>query len=153
MNNQRARTQDLIPVKSVKNGIVQLKDGSLRKVILVDGTNFDLKSEDEQRVIVGAYQSMLNSLDFSLQTQIHSRKLNIEGYLQNLTRRLEEEDNSLIRTQIEEYIEFVKSFVAENAIMAKSFFVVVPYDPSALPTSASGATSFMGNLFGKKKQV
>jgi len=150
---QRARTQDLIPIKSIKNGIVQLKDGSLRKVLLVDGTNFDLKSEDEQQLIVGAYQSMLNSLDFSLQTQIHSRKLNIEGYLQNLTKRLEEEDNSLIQTQIEEYIEFVKSFVAENAIMAKSFFVVVPYDPSALPTSVSGATSFMSNLFGKKRQV
>ena len=45
---QRARTQDLIPIKSIKNGIVQLKDGSLRKVILVDGTNFDLKSEQEQ---------------------------------------------------------------------------------------------------------
>lgn len=149
---QRARTQDLIPIKSIKNGIVQLKDGSLRKVILVDGTNFDLKSEDEQQLIVAAYQSMLNSLDFSLQTQIHSRKLNIEGYLQNLTKRLEEEDNSLIQTQIEEYIEFVKSFVSENAIMAKSFFVVVPYNPSALPTNASGAASFMGNLFGRKKE-
>src|SRR3989344_9100025 len=150
---QRARTQDLIPIKSIKNGIVQLKDGSLRKVILVDGTNFDLKSEQEQQLIVGAYQSMLNALDFSLQTQIHSRKLNVDGYLENLTKRLQVEDNPLIHTQIEEYIEFIKSFVGENAIMAKSFFVIVPYDPSALPTSAAEATSFLGNLFGKRKQA
>ena len=152
-NAQRASTQDLIPIKSIKNGVVQLKDGSLRKVILVDGTNFDLKSEDEQRVIVGAYQSMLNSLDFSLQTQIHSRKLNIDGYLENLGARIKEEDNPLIKTQIEEYIAFVKSFVGENAIMAKSFFVVVPYDPSAMPTNVSETTSLFSNLFNRKKRV
>ncbi|KKU55335.1 MAG: hypothetical protein UX77_C0013G0004 [Parcubacteria group bacterium GW2011_GWA1_47_11] len=148
-NAQRASTQDLIPIKSIKNGVVQLKDGSLRKVILVDGTNFDLKSEDEQRVIVGAYQSMLNSLDFSLQTQIHSRKLNIDGYLENLGARIKEEDNPLIKTQIEEYIAFVKSFVGENAIMAKSFFVVVPYDPSAMPTNVSetGRSRVSGAVF------
>ena len=152
-NAQRASTQDLIPIKSIKNGVVQLKDGSLRKVILVDGTNFDLKSEDEQRVIVGAYQSMLNSLDFSLQTQIHSRKLNIDGYLENLGARIKEEDNPLIKTQIEEYIVFVKSFVGENAIMAKSFFVVVPYDPSAMPTNVSETTSLFSNLFNRKRRV
>src|SRR3989344_866199 len=152
-NAQRASTQDLIPIKSIKNGVVQLKDGSLRKVILVDGTNFDLKSEDEQQVIVGAYQSMLNSLDFSLQTQIHSRKLNIDGYLENLGARIKDEDNPLIKTQIEEYIAFVKSFVGENAIMAKSFFVVVPYDPSALPTKVSETTSLFSNLFNRKRRV
>ena len=152
-DTQKARTQDLIPIKSIKNGIVQLKDDSLRKVILVDGTNFDLKSEQEQQLIVGAYQNMLNSLDFSLQTQIYSRKLNVDGYLENLAKRLKEEDNPLIQTQIEEYMEFIKSFVGTNAIMAKSFFVVIPYNPTSLPINTSEATSFFSNLFSKKKSA
>ncbi|MDP3953550.1 MAG: DUF87 domain-containing protein, partial [bacterium] len=153
---KRARTQDLIPIKSIENGIVYLKDGGLRKVILVDGVNFDLKSEDEQKLIISAYQSMLNSLDFSLQTHVHSRKLNIEAYLESLHQHLEEESNPLIKTQIEEYIEFIKSFVGENAIMAKSFFVVVPYDPvgvAALP-SLGEAGSWLKKIFpGKKKEA
>ena len=48
-DGQRAKTQDLIPIKNIENGIVQLNDGSLLKVILVDGTNFELKSEDALR--------------------------------------------------------------------------------------------------------
>ncbi len=151
--NQKARTQDLIPIKSIKNGVVELHNGGLRKVILVDGINFDLKSEDEQQIIMGGFQSMLNSLDFSLQIQVHSRKLNIEGYLESLKLRLDEEDNPLVKTQIEEYIEFVKSFVEQNAIMAKSFFVVVPYDPTSIPTSTQEVSSVFGGLLGRKKKV
>src|SRR3990167_2867937 len=143
-DGQTAKTQDLIPIKNIENGIVQLNDGSLLKVILVDGTNFELKSEDEQQSILGAYQNMLNSLDFSLQTQIHSRKLNVEGYLEKLGKQLQEEDNSLIQTQIKEYMEFIKSFVGQNAIMAKSFFVVIPYSPVVIPTSVSKTSSIFG---------
>ena len=150
-DGQTAKTQDLIPIKNIENGIVQLNDGSLLKVILVDGTNFELKSEDEQQSILGAYQNMLNSLDFSLQTQIHSRKLNVEGYLEKLGKQLQEEDNSLIQTQIKEYMEFIKSFVGQNAIMAKSFFVVIPYSPVVIPTSVSKTSSIFGKLLGNKK--
>jgi len=149
---QRARTQDLIPIKSIKNGVVELRGGGLRKVILVDGTNFELKSEEEQQLIIGSYQSMLNSLDFSLQTQIHSRKLNIENYLQILQKRHQAEKHPLIKVQIEEYIEFVKSFVGENAIMAKTFFVVVPYDPTAVPTTTKEAGSLLSKVFNRKRE-
>lgn len=148
-NQAGARTQDLIPIKTIRNGIVYLKDGSLRKVILVDGTNFDLKSEQEQALIIAGYQDLLNSLDFSLQIHVHSRKLNIEAYLESLASHLDQEENSLIRTQIEEYVRFVDSFVEESAIIAKSFFVVVPYNPTGLPT-AEDAVSLVDKIFKKK---
>ncbi len=124
-----ARTQDIIGIESIKDGVVVLPGGELRKVILVDGINFDLKSDDEQKSIIHAYQSLLNTMDFSIQINIHSRKLNIDGYLKNLETRLDSETNDLLKTQVEEYIEFVKSFVGENTIMAKVFSVVIPYDP------------------------
>ncbi len=145
------RTQDLIPIKTIRNGIVYLKDGSLRKVILVDGTNFDLKSEEEQELIINGYRDLLNALDFSLQIHVHSRKLNVEAYLENLASHLDNEDNPLVRTQIEEYVKFVDSFVEESAIVAKSFFVVVPYNPTGLP-SAEDAVSFVDKLFRKNKK-
>ena len=146
-----ARTQDLIPIKTIKNGIVTLKDGSLRKIILVDGINFDLKSEDEQKAIISSYQSLINSLDFSLQTNVHSRKLNIEGYLEGLRGKQKRESNPLIKTQIEEYTKFVEEFVGENAIMSKSFFVTIPYNPTSLPTLKKSASIFPSLFGGKKK--
>lgn len=142
---QLARAQDFVQVKDIKEGVVLLKNGGLRKVILVDGLNFDLKSEDEQGIITFAYQNFLNSLDFPIQINIHSRKLNIEGYLERLSERQVKEENELFKTQIGEYREFIRSFIESNAVMTKSFFVVVPYDPINLPSpSKSFLPKFLG---------
>ncbi len=143
--SQFARAQDFVQIKDIKEGVVLLKNGGLRKVIMVDGLNFDLKSEDEQSVITFAYQNFLNSLDFPIQINIHSRKLNIEDYLKRLDERQAKEENELLKTQIGEYREFIRSFIESNAVMTKNFFVVVPYDPVSLPSvDSSLLPKFLG---------
>src|SRR3989338_2363486 len=99
---QTGRTQQFVQVRDIKDGVVVLKNGGLRRVILVDGLNFDLKSEEEQNIITFAYQSFLNSLDFDIQINIHSRKLNIDDYLKRLEEKKTNETNDLLRTQVEE---------------------------------------------------
>ncbi len=141
-------TQQFINIQGVRNGILVLKDGGLRQILLVSGLNFDLKSEDEQNAITFSYQSFLNSLNFSIQIFVHSRKVNIENYLANLKKVEAAETNPLLKTQIAEYGEFIRSFTSENAIMNKSFFVVVPFDPVQLSVGGSGG--FIQKLFGKK---
>lgn len=148
----KARTQDLVPIKDIRGGVVVLKSGGLRKVVLVDGINFDLKSEGEQKSIIGAYQNFLNPLDFSLQISVHSRKMNIEGYLSSLKQRRNEEENQLIKTQSQEYITFVESLIGENAIVQKGFFVVVPYEPAQVPTSVEEAATGLSKLLGVSKK-
>jgi len=149
---QTARTQDLVDIEAIENGVVLLKDGGLRRVVMVDGINFDLKSEEEQEVITHTYQSLLNALDFSIQININSRKLNVDGYIKSLEERLLKEDNELLKIQLEEYIEFVKSFVGSNPIMEKNFFIVVPYDPVIIPGKGRGGLISM-LTGGKKKRV
>ncbi len=146
------RTQDFVDVKDIRDGIVILKNGGLRRIVAVDGVNFDLKSEEEQNVITYAYQNLLNSIGFSLQIFIHSRKLNIEDYLKSLEERRDAETNELMKTQATEYLSFVKSFVESNAVMAKSFFVVVPFDPVIVP-GTEAASSLLGTVTGKNKPV
>jgi len=126
-------TQQFVELDEVREGTAILKSGSLRKVIMVDGVNFELKSEEEQELITFEYQNFLNALDFTIQFIIHSRKLGVEEYLANLQTMANQEENELLKNQINEYREFVGSFVGQNAIMAKRFFVVVPYDPIKLP--------------------
>jgi len=122
-------TKELIDIKEIKSNTVILKDGSLRQVLIVGGINFSLKSEEEQQVILSAYQNFLNSLEFPVQILIHSRKINIQKYINNLIEIKNKETSPLLQSQIEEYIEFIRGFVAENAIMSKNFFVVVPFSP------------------------
>ncbi len=146
---QALPTQKFIEVKAVTNGALILKGGGLRQIVLVSGLNFDLKSTEEQEAITFAYQSFLNSLNFTIQIFIHSRKLNIEGYLESISKLSAKETNPLLKNQINEYHEFVGSFVRENAIMNKTFFVVVPFD--SIQTGASEETTKKAlGFFGKK---
>lgn len=130
---QSISTQQFVDIEDIKGGVAILKNGGLRRVLMVSGINFDLMSEEEQNIVLYSFQNFLNALDFSTQFVIHSRKMNIENYLNILKEREEQETNELLKNQIAEYSEFIRSFVAENAVMAKTFFVVVPYDSIAIP--------------------
>lgn len=153
MAKEEARsTQELVDIDYVNNGVVVLKNGALRQILLVSGINFDLKSEEEQGLIMNAFQNFLNSLHFSVQFFVHSRRLNIVSYLQALERRRGEETNELLQNQIDEYIQFIKGFVGDNPIMDKNFFVVVPFDPIRLPGAESAAGKKIFGLFGNKKK-
>ena len=148
--NESLPTQQFIDIESIENGVVKLKSGTLRKILLVSGTNFALKSEEEQGLITYAFQGFLNSLDFSVQFFIHSRKLNIEEYLSKLGERETQEENELLRNQIVEYREFIKAFVSQNAIMQKRFFLVVPYDPIQIPQAGLDVAEKITSWFKSK---
>jgi hypothetical protein len=153
---QSKSAQNLLEVKEIKNGVVLLVKGGLRKVVTVTGVNIDLKSEEEQEVILNTFQDFLNSLSFTTQIFIHSRKLNVDNYLEKVNARLEEETNELLRNQITEYREFIKSFVEQNAIMTKSYFVIIPFSSSKLAAPSSGAKKSGGgggllSRFGKHR--
>jgi len=143
-------TQSLVEIEEIKNGVVLLKNGGLRAVIMVGGINFELKSEQEQDIITAGYQDFLNALDFSLQMVIHSRKLNIDRYLSLMEATREKEENPLLQNQIDEYVQFIRGFVKENEIMTKNFFVVVPYDSFNIKDAKRGISRFLP--FGSKKQ-
>ncbi len=131
-------SQDFVPIKEVRDGIVTLSDGGLRAVLMTSSLNFALKSEDEQNAFIMQFQNFLNSLDFSVQISIQSRRLDIRPYLDTLEARLKETLDELMRIQIREYIDFVKSFTEAANIMTKHFFVIVPYTPAQVSIQKSG---------------
>tara|TARA_Y100001958_G_C21172731_1_gene504171 strand:+ start:175 stop:804 length:630 start_codon:yes stop_codon:yes gene_type:complete len=141
-------TQEFVPVKEIRDGIAILKDGSYRAIIMASSVNFALKSDDERSSILFQFQNFLDSLDFSVQIVVQSRRLDIRPYIALLEEREKKQVNDLLKIQTREYIGFVKKFTESVNIMTKSFFVVVPYAPPAI----GGQGSKLGGLFGKKKQ-
>jgi len=120
-------TQSFVPVKEVRNGIILLKNGEYRGILMCSSTNFALKSEDEQRGIIGGFQNFLNTLDFSIEIVVHSRKMDLRPYLALLSERESAQATELMKIQVREYVQFVKSFSDAANIMTKMFYVVVPY--------------------------
>lgn len=135
-------TQEFVPIKEVRDGVVILKDGSLRTLLMASSINLALKSQDEQQAIIGQFQNFLNSLEFTVQFFVESRQLDIRPYIALLEGRLAAELDDLMKIQIREYIAFIKDFTSRANIMAKNFFIVVPYDP-ALIARGSGITSLL----------
>ncbi len=140
-------TQEFVPIKEIKQGIVILKDDSLRGIIMASSLNFALKSADEQQSILLQFQNFLNSLDFSVQIFIQSRRLDIRPYIALLENRLKEQMSDLLKIQTREYIQFIKNFTENSNIMTKTFFVVVPYSPALLNKGG------VADLLGKKKDA
>lgn len=140
-------TQDFVPIKEIRDGVVILKDGSMRAVVMASSINFALKSVDEQQAVIMQFQNFLNGLDFSIQISVQSRQLDIRPYIAILEGRYKNEIGDLMKIQIREYIQFVKNFVDQTSIMTKTFFVVIPFSPTIINSSESP----LGNIIGSKK--
>ena len=125
---QESATQAFLEVKDIKEGVLILKNNSVRGILMVSSINFALKSEDEQTAIIYAFQNFLNSLDFFCQIVIQSRNINITPYLDSLKDLEEKQTNSLLREQTSSYREFIKNMVVGDVVMTKNFYVVVPYN-------------------------
>lgn len=116
-----------------------LKNGAIRGVLMVSSLNFALKSDDEQTAILMQFQNFLNSLDFSLEIVIQSRRLNITGYLDKLTELEQKQENELLKTQTGEYRKFIEELIKAGSIMTKNFYVVVPFTGLELKRLAGGS--------------
>ncbi|MEI6553081.1 MAG: TraC family protein [bacterium] len=140
-------TQDFVPIKEVRDGVVILKDGSMRSVLLASSINFALKSPEEQQSVLYQFQNFLNSVNFSIQIFVQSRRLDISPYINLLEDRIKFQSSELMKVQTKEYIDFIKNLTESVNIMTKSFFVVIPYS-STIITQKSNVFS---NVFGGKK--
>ncbi len=140
-------TQQFLEVDQIRQGIMILKNKALRGIIMVSSLNFALKSEEEQTAIIYQFQNFLNSLSFSCQILIQSRKLNITGYIEKLKEIEKKQKNELLQIQTAGYREFVESLIEQGTIMSKNFYMVIPY------TLAEGSESRSNKKLWKKIEI
>jgi len=138
-------TQEFVPIKEVRDGIIVLKNGDLRAIILANSTNLSLKSVEEQQATIMQFQNFLNTLDFPIQICAQSRRLDIRPYLLTLENRIKVQNEPLLKLQTREYIAFIRNFTENVSIMTKTFFVVVPYTHTALRP----AVGLFDKIFGR----
>jgi hypothetical protein len=145
-------SQKLLQIKAIRDGVIILKNDSMRAVLMASSLNFALKSADEQTAIIMQYENFLNSLDFSVQFFVQSRKLNIEPYINLIKESERRQTNDLLKIQIREYIDFIRTFVRSANIVTKSFYIIVPYTPTLFKNTKQGWQSLLDNIKGSSKQ-
>ncbi|MBI4948416.1 ATP-binding protein [Candidatus Berkelbacteria bacterium] len=123
--NKPAPTQKYLDIERIRDGVVILKDGRLRKIIRANPLNFDLKSTKEKEVATFQYQNFLNTLKFPIEIVIQSRRVDLSGYISKIKDSTANEVNELLQKQANDYLEFIQTLSNEINIMDKSFYVVI----------------------------
>ncbi len=124
-----APSQNIVPIKDIKEGVIIMKDGSLRSIVSISSINLSLKSETEKESVSYAYQSFLNSIEFPIQILSVSRKLDLTDYLTKLETIIGAEQSPFIKIQAEEYKTFIEMLLTQANIMDKEFYIVVSFYP------------------------
>ena len=136
-------TQNSLLISEIKDGVVVMKDGSLRGVVLGSAINFELMSPQEQDAVEFSYQNFINSLHYPVQIVIQSRKIDLDGYLEKLDGLRNEQPNELLGFLMEDYIANIRALIEEVNIMDKQFYIVVPYFP---PVEGKNNVSLIAGL-------
>ncbi len=142
-------SQNFVPVAEIRDGVVVLKNGEMRAILLATPLNLGLKSMDEQQATIDGFQNFLNALEFSLQIVASSRRLDIRPYLMSLENRVPHITEELLRVQTREYIEFIRWFNEQYNIMSKFFYIVVPYGGTGYSSTKKGFMDNFKGLFSK----
>lgn len=138
------KAQNFVPINDIKDGIMFMDDGRIKVALVCSSLNMSLKGEEEQAAIIGQFQGFLNSLDFPIQIHVESRRVDIKPYLLSLEKRQEEIEDDLMKNQIKEYRNFIKTFSEKTNIMNKRFIVVIDYDKTGQGGGEGGG--IMGKL-------
>jgi len=140
----KAVAQQFLEFDQIIDGIIILKNKGLRGVLMVSSINFALKPQEEKDALIYLFQDFLNSLDFSLEIYIQSRKLNITGYIDKLKEFEEKQENDLLKTQTISYRQFIEQLVSGGTIMTKNFYCVVPF--ALIEMGVSGGKKVVSQL-------
>lgn len=126
-SNRKASARQQINIKGVRGNMLLLPHDQYRLIIEVSPVNFELKSEEEQDALIDTYESFLDSLPCPLEIVVRIRELDMDKYLADTQELLHDEKEEIYRNQIKNYAEFVQGLVADNKILSRHFYVVLPY--------------------------
>lgn len=147
-------TQSMLQFSELRDNMIIMSDGSFRAVITCKSINFDLMSNAEREGVEMSYQNFLNSLNFPVQIVIRSQRVDIGPYIDKLLDIRNNQDNMLLGVLMDDYINFIDQLSQEANIMAKSFFVVVPYFPEGDgSTLVEKSKGFFSQLFAAPKKT
>lgn len=116
-----------IQIKEVKDGILVLPNNQYRLVLETSSINFELKSEEEQDVIIDSFQNFLNSLPCQVQILIRVREVDIDSYVEQISESSKTETEQIYKEQIQSYCGFIKNLVSGNKILSRRFYVVIEH--------------------------
>jgi len=122
--------QDYIPVRNIRNGIIETTDGRYIKILEIEPINFLLRSAEEQHNIIATFAAWLKISPMKLQFKSITRKADADKHVAALRDELKAEENPQCRHLGEEYVRLLKD-VGSREALTRRFFLIFEYEPPA----------------------
>ena len=122
--------QDFLPVRDIRNGIIETTDDRYVKIIEILPINFLLRSSEEQYNIISSFATWLKISPMKLQFKSVSRKADSDKHVAMVREELSREENQQCRQLGEEYLRLIKD-VGNKEALSRRFFLIFQYEPPA----------------------
>jgi hypothetical protein len=122
-----ASARDQIRIKKITDNVLVLPNNEYRMILETSSVNFELKSEEEQDVIIDSFQNFLNALPCQIQILVRVREVDVDKYVEDLETQKNKETETIYKQQIKNYSDFVQKLVSGNTILSRRFYIVIPY--------------------------
>lgn len=130
--------QDFLPVREIRNGIIETTDDRYVKIIEILPINFLLRSSEEQYNIISSFATWLKISPMKLQFKSVSRKADSDKHVAMVREELSREENQQCRQLGEEYLRLIKD-VGNKEALSRRFFLIFQYEPPAGKRSSGGS--------------
>ena len=122
-NSIRSSQNWLLFDKILEDGIL-VSNGKYIKIIKVLPINYELKSDLEKEAILNSYKLFLKVCDFDIQILVQSRKENLDSYISQIKKQIDEEKNEKITNISNLYIEYVRNQNKLQNSSSKNFYIL-----------------------------
>ena len=119
--------QPFLPVKEIRNGIVETTDGRYIKILEIEPINFMLRSSEEQFNILSTFASWLKISPMRLQFKSITRKADSDKHIAMIRQEMATEENEQCKALSEDYVRLIKD-VGSREALTRRFFLIFQYE-------------------------
>ena len=122
-----------------------------RAILEVSSTNYTLKSEEEQDLMIAGYRAFLKSLAFPIQILVRSQQLDLGPYLQSLLEASTTPAyDPMWKELAESHAQFVQELAARRTLLEHRFYLILPAEQEPGTRQPSFSTLLP---FGRRKRI
>ena len=119
--------QSFLPIRDIRNGLVETADGRYLKILEIEPINFALRSSEEQYNIISSFASWLKISPVRLQLKAITRRADSDKHVALVKQELSQEENPQCRAMGEDYLRLIQK-VGSREALTRRFFLIFQYE-------------------------
>lgn len=119
--------QSFLPIRDIRNGVVETTDGRYLKILEVEPINFALRSSEEQFNIISSFASWLKISPIRLQFKAITRRADSDKHISLVQEELAREENPQCRALGQDYLRLIRD-VGNREALTRRFFLIFQYE-------------------------